>query len=822
MASKEKYVIDRRCVMKIDGNIVIAYNTDRPYPTQIDPVFTPSLRRMHLPIYESRVFPYLCAAPATPQYSGAILGRLAQTVDQFPVVQTGNRFSLDPKLAARWRSLEQALMGVALFLLKDSPEPVVPLEYRFPPPPHRYGYMESFSTAPEARKAIQQARDAFQPLIAHAAWSAILHRSNTFWSVFSPGSPIDQDLDERWVKNLKTVGKVSKAWLQELLMSSVCDFSIKRSGLILRNPKEWLYSSKLVGLILSNVPVWILWGHGSHDIRPLTWTADFIAAFGPSEYEAQMANDWISAPKTPKAVPKPLPFNVMPKSPESGKGVRFGNVTYHEYVSEATEGTKSVTEVASLHVQIDIHEWIKKKEEFIVHAMATAEQSKVKKWKQRQEDAKAHKCPGQRGAVVYEWDRDEHQNPTQTRVSRANVEQAWSMFADQQRWYNCVANEWELCRDLDPMATTDDNEEDYPEYDREWEVQPDVAMDQWLSEDKVDLEPADALLHAKTFVPEDIAVQRNRDVVGYVTDAFDLVSVRFGYAYCTGSKYETYAKTPIKLNKALRIIGDGFDQPLYTMTDGAEASFIQYIMYLDAIGHPNIDLAEVPSALCDLYPDNPSFLGNQSSTVLVQRAVHSNMTLYIIRHRYDHTALGWELAVKDPCTALQCVRSRPTSMMEVVRELIDSKTAFYTLKPVPEVSTKDQGRVLPKYETFVGNRIGLGARTFSDVLDLTDYIAYEAVKMKLLEDKRIARAVVKRGGIISRLATGLVDEYDVLDGPDWKVDGKSVRITIEVDGEKREYFDDDISVEELATFVGLYSFESEPMQYAVESFSLMK
>lgn len=801
--------------MKMDGNLVIAYNTERPYPTQIDPVFTPSLRRMHLPIYDSRIFPYLCAAPATPQYSGAVLGRLGQTVDQFPVLRSGSRFFLDPTLAARWRSLEQALMGVALCLLKNSPEPMVPLEYRFPPPPHRYGYLESYSSAHDARKAIQQSRDAFQPLIAHTAWSAILHRSNTFWKGFKVGAPICEDMDHAWLHVLKEIAGVHRAWLQDLRMSTVCDFSIQRAGLILRNPKDWLYSPKLIGLIMSNVPVWILWRSGSHNKRPETWSDEFIAAFGPSEMEAKLAKDWISPPKTPKTVPKPLHFNTMPKSPEvSGKEVRFGTVIYHTNAGPASGGMPTITDGAvEKPRQMDIYEWIKTKELYIMKAIAIADEGKVSKWKQRQDASKAYNCPGPRGAIVYEWDRDENQHPIRSRVSRRNVEQAWSLFADQQRWFNCVENEWELCHDLAPNATPVVDDEGYDEYDMECGVSSEITIDQWLNKDKVEVESGDALLKTNTFVVKDIAGLRSRacDHGAYATDAFELVSIRFGYAYLSGSKYEAYPKPPIKLNKALRVIGDGYDTPMYTMTDGAEASFIQYIMYLNAVGHPDINQSDVPSALCDIYPDNPTFLGDRSSTVVVQRAEHADMALYIIRHVSHDTDKGWVLAVKDPCTALQCIRSKPTSLTELVREFIDAKTAFYTLRPVPDASAKDRGRILSNCESFVGNRIGLGERPYGAVLDLTDYLAYEAVKMELMQDKRIARAVVKRGGIISRLAEGLVDEYDVLDGPAWKEDGKCVRVSMSVDGITRDYFDDDISLEELATFVGLYSFKGEPM-----------
>lgn len=69
--------------------------------------------------------------------------------------------------------------------------------------------------------------------------------------------------------------------------------------------------------------------------------------------------------------------------------------------------------------------------------------------------------------------------------------------------------------------------------------------------------------------------------------------------------------------------------------------------------------------------------------------------------------------------------------------------------------------------------------------------------------------MVKRGGVISRLSDNLVDEYAVLDGPVWDTGGKVVRVSIEIDGVKQEYFDDDMNLEELATYVGLYRLESE-------------
>lgn len=796
MVAKEKYILERRHVMRIDGDLVIAYNTDRPFPSQVDPYSTPRLRHLHLPAYESKEFPYLCAAPAVPDYSGAILGRLSQTIEQYPLVQTGSRYSLDPTVASRWQSLERALKGVALCLLEHSGEPLVPLEYKFPPPPYLQGYLDSYSSSNAARTAIQRSRDAFQALIAHASWAAILHRLLTFWSLYTPGVDLDVMLDKSWVETLQYKCRIHPAWLWELRMSAICDFRIRRAGLVLRKPNDWYYSSKLLALIVSNVPVWIIWGKGPYDTCPSTWTLDLAKTFGPSQKESSEAQVWI----TPKPATPPKPATTLPPAvttdqscANTSKQVRFAETT--------KDSTTCIHE--------DVHAWIKKKEVLIAEALANADQLKRTKWMQRQEAAKSFQCPGTRGAFVYEWDRDENQRPVRARVNRANVEQAWSMFADTQRWYNCVENVWELCHELDPSAITFDVEDDFDVTTSEYEMHDEDVLGGWLSGSAIDAETAELDLMTNSFKPEDLAGQKRRDSGGVVLEAFDLISLRFGYACVNGSKYESMEKPPIKLQKALRVIGDGFDTPVYTMLDGAEASFIQYVMYLDAVGHPNIDIDQVPSALCDLYPENPSFLGNQTSTVVVHQAVHMETTLYIIRHRNEDIGNDWVLAVKDPCTAAQCIRSRPLSLMEIIRDLIDTKTAFYTLRPLPDSTCDSKGRSLRKSDVFTGNRIGLGVRPIGHVLDLTDYIAYESVKMKLLQDKRIARAVVKRGGIISRLAEGLVDEYDVISGPTWNADGKCIRVSIMLDGQKREYFDDDVSLEELATFVGLYSFKGK-------------
>lgn len=534
--------------------------------------------------------------------------------------------------------------------------------------------------------------------------------------------------------------------------------------------------------------------------------------YGPSEKEISDAKALLSPPKTPPVPPKPLPFNV-PKSSEEvdTNEVQVEDVNEVECVtSQPTEQETSNTAHPPLTAHhIDIHEWIKMKQILIRNAMCKADEGKNHKWKQRQEAAKAFKCPGVRGAIVYEWDRDECQRPVRSRVNRANVEQAWYMFADSHRWYNCVENEWELCLELDPNTIPHDIDEEYDDYLLEYDEQSNVTSTGWLTKDRDEVELDERLLATNSFTQDDIETRGKWDLGENVMDALELITLQFGYAYVSGSKYETFPKPPIKLQKALRIIGDGFVTPVYKLASGAEASVIQYVMYLDAVGHADVNICEVPSVLCDLYPDNPMFLGHRRSTVRIQEAVYMGTMLYIIQHVEEERNPDWVLAVRDPCMAVRCMRSMPTSLTELVRDFINTKTPFYTLRPIPDISKENEGRALPKVENFLGTRIGLGPRQIGHVLDLTDYVAYEAVKKKLVQDERIARAVVKRGGVISRLAEGLVDEFAVLDGPVWDAAGKVVRVAIVIDGATQEYFDDDMSLEELATYVGLYRLESE-------------
>lgn len=784
-----------RNILSVDGQIVITFNTDKRFPPQPNLSACdkgPKLRQMHLPYFESNAFPYLCAVPAAPDYSGAILGQLNLTTEEFPIIKTASGFRLDPKLATSWLRLENLLSGIARILL-ESAQPSLPSEYRFPPYPHTLGYQDTFDSSLEATHAVQRSRDAFQPLIAHVAWAAILHRGIRYLSACKAQSRGNEskilakvDLDEGWSDLLINKHKVHPAFVNELKVSAVCNFSIERAGVVVRNPKGWVFNDRIQSLVISSVPVWLIWGESPNHFPEETWTPELAHIFVPSAKELQSALRRTA--KDTQVIENPM-YGVKRivetkiDRPENLKGTKNGGP--------------------------DVHEWINRRKAMIKEAILSADEDKRAEWQQRQIGSERNQCPTKDGPLVYEWKRDQNHFPVRIRVGSSKVAQTWTLFGDRQRWFNCALNEWELCSELDPSDTPQSVE---PELSSVEQAQ-DEVIEGWLPLQELEEQVNVAMLsrlNAFQLEADEIVVNTPTEtqVSKIGLDAYPLLSTRFGFSYTPGEKYASISKVPIKLEKAIRIVGGRLVQQESepsTIPSGLEASFIQYTMFLDAIGRTAEEGSELelPPAICDLYPENRRFLGKLPSPIRIRPVQAEDKIFYFLNHELDE-CLAWQLAVTDPCTALHAVRLKPSSIAELTREFIRCRTPFFTFKISGE-DREGSNLGLPGLRKCSGIRIGLGVRPLGHVFNNTDYVAYEAVQKRLLTNQRIAWAAIKRGGILSRLASGLVDEEDVLDGPSGIANDHPVQIKVKKNGCSLTYYDDGISEEEIATFVGLYS-----------------
>ena len=908
----------RRSVFVLDGNIVVAYNAKCPYPSQISQNLDKfPLRRLHLPTHASNDTPYLCAAPAIPDYSGPILGRLAQTESHFPIVKNGSDFVLESSVAKAWKDLEEALRAISR-VLTLSAQSYLSLDYKFPPAPSSYGYMGGFPSRQSAVVACQRSRDSFQALMAHVSWSALVHRNRHMFDIIAnektkrvgteeiDALSLDTEIfDNDWKDVLLKQG-VHPAWIHELSRCTLCDFNITRAGIILRVPQEWAYHHLLPVLILSHVPIWMIWGHPQTPTTCIPWSKSMKSSYGPNDVERRFAQTWKSSldvgnvriPDTSQsskepAVIKATENNVFsssheiesqplssqsPSNAETSEfntqlehsevvlddAVRCGETTakvkdvpansstgtlglkvmaissslpivaaqrpkplsplrlYHEFPEppaqdtqpserEKQERSEDVTRSASNN-GLHIHQWLRLQIERITSSKASASLRQLHKYRQRELAALKYKSPGRKGARVFEWVRDELDRPARIHVPRVDVDQTWDMYGDKQRWYNCVRDEWELCIELDPSDTPDPDTTSTLSCDG-----PDIGEAQasgyllgWRNA------PSDEEAHdINTRLSASWDFKASTCLYECELDVLDLLSGRFGFAYTRGRSYIPLPKPQWSLSKSLRLLGDCKGKPTFFLPEGLEAPAIQFVMHLSAVGHPDSPTSTVPGILCDLSPYNKRYLGGVISSVTIHTAKARGYFLYILIHR-NSDENAWALGVTDPCVALLAIRSNPFNLRDFATYLIQTRTPFYTLRRSHQLNCRS---VMISEERRVGRRFGLGERPIGHNPDRSDYIAYTGEKSRLLLNPRIARAAVKRGGILSRLVDSLVEERDVLDGPSVSADECPFSALLCVDGQEIVYIDDDITEEESSVLVGLYRIK--PGEHALLAVRLL-
>ena len=788
------YLQGRRHIIWHRDRVLVVFNADGPFPTTSDINSQSPLRcrPVCIPTVASNTRPYLCTMPAFPSYAGAVLGGLAEAKGRLPIVRDGTYFRLDPTTATRWDAIEKILKDLALALMCNVDPPYIPLDYTFPPSPRRSGFLNVFPSKAAARNAVRLAKDAFLPLIAHVAWAAIAHRY--LFRARNPDAKIDE-LDNGWMELLCRKYDVEPAWVEDLKISSACDFNMLRAGVIVENPSEWAFSDRIPALIEANIPVWLVWNSIGGSISKQLWPSD-LRPLEPTMKEIQSAQE--------------------------AANLAQGLQQQTAYFIDSDDDDQSGRTEEQIS---DFHQWMKRKQDIISAAFARGTEEQRHRWSQTMLSAEKMPCPGKKRATVYEWSRNEGGGYNRERVSRARAEDVWRSYGEKQRWYNYIADEWELCVELDPAGrpidagcessdddglniqhlipcTVEEGSAGDSGDETKVTIWHDSGGDAVLAMDDSTVDLTQIGASVPTF--PDIT-----DEGGLGYDAFNLMCIRFGFSFTPGSAYPSSEKKPLKLEKALKVIGDSHRAPIHKVPTGIEASFIQYVMLLVDVGQDSTFPITSCDALCDMLDGNQGFLANVKSSIRVKRASYGEEPLYLLQHLHDSDR-DWQLAVKDPCTALQALRSNPTSMSELVSDLVEGRTPFFTLRELREAHDGQRQNMLSRTRTHTfwkSTRLGLGIRPPGHVLGLSDFKGYEITRNRLLENKRVARAAIKRGGVLSRLAAATVDDCIVLDGPGPVGVASEDRVTmnITIDGQLHVMYDDNITEQEQATLVGLYN-----------------
>ena len=129
---------------------------------------------------------------------------------------------------------------------------------------------------------------------------------------------------------------------------------------------------------------------------------------------------------------------------------------------------------------------------------------------------------------------------------------------------------------------------------------------------------------------------------------------------------------------------------------------------------------------------------------------------YIILPRRGEHVVSWDLVLSSAASVLEIIRRGwGPDIMSIVCQLLHHGIPFNTCIRGPPPS---QGSKQPK---FIPGYTGLGYSTQGYKPDLIDYRAYESRRNKFLRSPR-GRAALLAGGLISRLARGVVTEEQPL------------------------------------------------------------
>jgi hypothetical protein len=210
--------------------------------------------------------------------------------------------------------------------------------------------------------------------------------------------------------------------------------------------------------------------------------------------------------------------------------------------------------------------------------------------------------------------------------------------------------------------------------------------------------------------------------------------------------------------------------------------------------------ADAPSEVLswDLSASNRSFLRKElGHGVTISKVTTASGVIYVIHTSPNKENTRWKLAVDSPSSALLCVRSlseSPSCINDVVRRFMRKGISFRTFSPRAVIVDHNSWSNTPLPP------ICLNIRESGYKPNATDYATYKAARESFLAHPH-ARAALKKGGIVWRLAVESIDPRMILSSP--SESALNHGLTIHAPS-GRKYYDDDLTDDELDLICGVY------------------
>ncbi|KAJ3710638.1 hypothetical protein DFJ43DRAFT_1009176 [Lentinula guzmanii] len=431
----------------------------------------------------------------------------------------------------------------------------------------------------------------------------------------------------------------------------------------------------------------------------------------------------------------------------------------------------------------DLFAFIKRRDERRLKAIASETTLQHQARLQREANARRDLPPGRKGARVYYWDLVEGTR-VRTAVGRSNYEDIWDRYGSHQRRYDSVADEWDVCTDLDPHDGPDlddfDTDDDYDAYF--------LSVDSEMNEEgdhNVGAASSDAFL-VRLHRPKDLPPAS----IQFSETIEDIAYHRFGFLKNTMQDGRELSISTKIWQKTLGLLGHGRPPLPQGPDDHTKLQLCQFFMDLLA----SSSLQDAPQ----LYDLAAMDIHNRPLIPFEVDAVSSyNGLWFLIRTSEVKDNEGFVIALQSPATVMEIARRRwGPGTEDILKCLINEGMPFNTLRAS---HSPRERMVMPRRRPAL---LGFRSAGFSPTLQ--DYRSYEVLRDAFLRSAR-GRAALLAGGIVARLARDAVNDQDVYDGPTENAlqEGEHVLCVWE-EGKDHAFWDDHLTQEEIDLICGAY------------------
>ncbi|KAF8831592.1 hypothetical protein HHX47_DHR1000368 [Lentinula edodes] len=656
----------------------------------------------------------------------------------------------------------------------------IPEDFRLWPYPNNYGYRLRWRTEMDARHAAMRSRLAFIPLIACTSFFLhLLYHLESDWvdlvvsalehnarlpSISPFLSKRQQEYEKlrrgpfptkwEWKEKLQQQTSISSEWLeyfhQILDLPMVGAFvDVHTSGCL-----PWIPV-----FLKAKIPLMLYWGSINNWSIPTT--LDHLICTPNSSIINTLISEQRPYPPPPLPTEGHIPREVPTNKPRlhlpriDGGSLPRPNESLFDFIQRR--------EVYRLKV--------------IASESPTERQSRL----QREENARKDRPPGRKGARVYYWDLVEGTR-VRTAVGRSNYEDIWERYGSHQRRYDSVADEWEVCTDFDPNDAPDDYGPDSDD-DSDCFITVRAHIDEETHHN-------DGAVSSQAYLARLQSPNKlTHSSIEFHEAIEDVAYHRFGFLKQPFAENRDIVLKSQVWKKVLGLFGYGRRHAVLELDVHIKLQMCQFITrLLDAA-----DLRHAP----EVYDLSSRSLMQPPVPFEVDTLTSRNGCYFLIQAKDAKDDEEYVIAFRSAATIMEIARRGWGPRTEdIIKCLIEEGISFNTL-----MASHPPRRSLsmPFHKPAV-----LGFRPVGFVPTLQDYCSYELVRNDFLRSAR-GRSALLAGGIIARLARGIVDVNDVYDGPTGHAlnEGEQALCVWEA-GQACAFWDDKLTDEEMDLICGSY------------------